>query len=355
MSPAHDPQLTTRPIRRWPHGHVAGHDDLPVACPPPDRQCPRRTPGGPAGRTLGVGVHRPAGRAAPALGAHRGRRRLIEEDRLDPRERAGTALAKRRWRRANPAPPGRAVPVYLVGLQRSGTNMLTRGLDAAPEVEVRNENDRRGVPPLPAAPRRGADRTPSGAAGTRTCWSSRCATRTGWTSCSTWPGLRAGPGAVGVPGRRRPGPLRGGEVRRRQPAGAAGDRRRHDRRPLAGAAPGRAGPRADRRLRPRPDDPAHGGRPVLVRPQLAVLHRSAWPTAPTRCSARTTRWSPTRPGTRGGCARFLDLPYDPAAATSPAIGPRAHRGSRIDSTAGCGRCCTELTGRLDARGRPTRR
>jgi hypothetical protein len=30
-----------------------------------------------------------------------------------------------------------------VGLLRSGTNMLVRGLDAAPEVEARNENDRR--------------------------------------------------------------------------------------------------------------------------------------------------------------------------------------------------------------------
>jgi hypothetical protein len=32
--------------------------------------------------------------------------------------------------------------VYLEGLQRSGTNMLARGLDTAPEFEVRNENDR---------------------------------------------------------------------------------------------------------------------------------------------------------------------------------------------------------------------
>ncbi|KIR61130.1 hypothetical protein [Micromonospora haikouensis] len=71
-----------------------------------------------------------------------GVRRLIEEDRLDPVDRARTALAKWRWRRAHPGPPGRAVPVYLVGLQRSGTNMLTRGLDADPSVEVRNENDR---------------------------------------------------------------------------------------------------------------------------------------------------------------------------------------------------------------------
>lgn len=70
-----------------------------------------------------------------------GLRRLIAEDRLDPVERWRTARAKRRWRRRHGVPPGSARPVYLVGLQRSGTNMLVRGLDAAPEVEARNEND----------------------------------------------------------------------------------------------------------------------------------------------------------------------------------------------------------------------
>ena len=70
-----------------------------------------------------------------------GLRRLIEEDRLDPVDRVRTAWRKRRWRRAHGVPPGSARAVYLVGLQRSGTNMLVRGLDAAPEVEARNEND----------------------------------------------------------------------------------------------------------------------------------------------------------------------------------------------------------------------
>jgi hypothetical protein len=68
--------------------------------------------------------------------------RLVEEDELNPVTRARVAIDKRRWRRAHPQPAGRAVPVYLVGLQRSGTNMLARGLDTAPEFEVRNENDR---------------------------------------------------------------------------------------------------------------------------------------------------------------------------------------------------------------------
>ncbi|MET7950351.1 hypothetical protein [Micromonospora sp. NPDC005324] len=67
--------------------------------------------------------------------------RLIEEDRLNPVDRIATALAKRRWRRRAGRTAGSAMPVYLVGLQRSGTNMLVRGLDAAGEVEVRNEND----------------------------------------------------------------------------------------------------------------------------------------------------------------------------------------------------------------------
>lgn len=68
--------------------------------------------------------------------------RLVEEDRLDPRERIGTAVRKARWRRASGARPGTARPVYVVGLQRSGTNMLLRGLDAAPEIEARGENDK---------------------------------------------------------------------------------------------------------------------------------------------------------------------------------------------------------------------
>jgi hypothetical protein len=70
-----------------------------------------------------------------------GVRRLVEEDQLDPFERIPLAWAKRRWRRAHHVAP-RAVPVFVVGVQRSGTNMLVRGLERSPEFEVRNENDR---------------------------------------------------------------------------------------------------------------------------------------------------------------------------------------------------------------------
>lgn len=68
--------------------------------------------------------------------------RLLEEDDLHPLRRARSRWDKRRWRQAHPVGPGRAAPVFVVGLQRSGTNMVVRGLDRAGEFEVRNENDR---------------------------------------------------------------------------------------------------------------------------------------------------------------------------------------------------------------------
>jgi hypothetical protein len=81
--------------------------------------------------------------------------RLVEEDDLNVADRARRALAKWQWRRQHGAPPGRAVAVFLVGVQRSGTNMVVRGLEASPEFEVHNENDRRAfdrfrLRPLPA-------------------------------------------------------------------------------------------------------------------------------------------------------------------------------------------------------------
>lgn len=47
------------------------------------------------------------------------------------------------WRRRHGLPAGSAAPVWIVGLQRSGTNLLVRVLGSRPEIEVRNENDRR--------------------------------------------------------------------------------------------------------------------------------------------------------------------------------------------------------------------
>lgn len=67
--------------------------------------------------------------------------RLVEEDQLNPFERLPLAWRKARWRRAHSVAP-EAIPVFVVGVQRSGTNMLVQGLERSPEFEVRNENDR---------------------------------------------------------------------------------------------------------------------------------------------------------------------------------------------------------------------
>jgi hypothetical protein len=69
--------------------------------------------------------------------------RLVAEDRLDPIDRTVCATRRWRWRRHHAVPRGSAQPIFVVGVQRSGTNMLLRGLGKAPEFEVRNENDRK--------------------------------------------------------------------------------------------------------------------------------------------------------------------------------------------------------------------
>lgn len=74
-------------------------------------------------------------------GRQEGFGRLVEEDQLDPRVRLASARRRQEWRRSHPIAPGSTTPVFLVGLQRSGTNMVARALEANPEFEVRNEND----------------------------------------------------------------------------------------------------------------------------------------------------------------------------------------------------------------------
>lgn len=69
--------------------------------------------------------------------------RLIEEDHLDPRERVALAYRKAQWRHTHRAQAGSAQAVFVFGVQRSGTNMVLRGLENASEVEVHNENDRK--------------------------------------------------------------------------------------------------------------------------------------------------------------------------------------------------------------------
>lgn len=74
---------------------------------------------------------------------HEGVGRLIEEDQLDPRERMRAAAASARWVRRHGVQPGRARAAFVVGVQRSGTNMVVRGVEADPSVTVYNENSRK--------------------------------------------------------------------------------------------------------------------------------------------------------------------------------------------------------------------
>jgi hypothetical protein len=65
---------------------------------------------------------------------------FIGDDKLDPATRLWTSFTKWRWRRSHHVAP-RAMPVFIVGLQRSGTNMLVRAFETLPEFEVHNEDD----------------------------------------------------------------------------------------------------------------------------------------------------------------------------------------------------------------------
>lgn len=66
---------------------------------------------------------------------------LIEEHDLNPLVRGRRAIRKTWWRlaqRGEKAPPA---PLFLVGVQRSGTNLLAHGLDELPEFHVYNEGN----------------------------------------------------------------------------------------------------------------------------------------------------------------------------------------------------------------------
>lgn len=66
---------------------------------------------------------------------------LIEEHDVDPLVRGGRALRKARWRWTTRDRHEPSTPVFLVGAQRSGTNMLAHGLDEAPQFQVYNEGN----------------------------------------------------------------------------------------------------------------------------------------------------------------------------------------------------------------------
>lgn len=67
---------------------------------------------------------------------------LLEEHDLDLVHRIPRDFQKWKWRRSHRV-IGRATPIFLVGAQRSGTNMVTHGLAYSPEFEIYNEGNRR--------------------------------------------------------------------------------------------------------------------------------------------------------------------------------------------------------------------
>lgn len=71
-----------------------------------------------------------------------GIRQIARDHHVDPRTRIPLEYDRLRWRLRHGS-RGSAAPVYVVGLQRSGTNMLVRALQNSLETQVYNENDRR--------------------------------------------------------------------------------------------------------------------------------------------------------------------------------------------------------------------
>jgi len=68
-------------------------------------------------------------------------RDLIEEHDLNPVVRGQRAWRRTWWHLAKRGRPASATPVFLVGVQRSGTNMLAHGLAEVPEFQVYNEGN----------------------------------------------------------------------------------------------------------------------------------------------------------------------------------------------------------------------
>jgi Sulfotransferase domain len=66
---------------------------------------------------------------------------LIEEHDVNPLVRGQRALRKAWWRWIRRDRQTPAAPVFLFGVQRSGTNMLAHGLDEIPEFQVYNEGN----------------------------------------------------------------------------------------------------------------------------------------------------------------------------------------------------------------------
>lgn len=66
---------------------------------------------------------------------------LIEEHDLNPLVRGRRLVRKTWWRLTQRGEKAAPVPLFLVGVQRSGTNLLAHGLDELPEFHVYNEGN----------------------------------------------------------------------------------------------------------------------------------------------------------------------------------------------------------------------
>ena len=66
---------------------------------------------------------------------------LIEEHDLNPLVRGRRAIRKTWWRLGQRGEKVAPAPLFLVGVQRSGTNLLAHGLDELPEFHVYNEGN----------------------------------------------------------------------------------------------------------------------------------------------------------------------------------------------------------------------
>ena len=66
---------------------------------------------------------------------------LVEEHDLNPVVRGRRALRTARWRWTTPGAERSSIPVFLVGAQRSGTNMLAHALAEASELQLYNEGN----------------------------------------------------------------------------------------------------------------------------------------------------------------------------------------------------------------------
>ena len=297
---------------------MAGPEHTVTGAPDPLQDCPPMT-GRRTARGLLAEAPPPARRARPRDPQRR--RHGRPSTRSSPTPGRGSRSASTGGGAPTTSAPN-AVPVYVVGLQRSGTSMLMRGLDASPAVRRVQRGQHRGVREVPDPAAAGhplADRE------------QRPGLRGVQAAVRLPPGRRApghdgqpvpGPRRLGVPRRRRARALVGRAVRGEQPEGAHRDRRRRRSRALAGRRPLAGEPRPDRELRlGRDDRPSPPRRCSGTSATPLLFERGLDRRGTTSPCSRTTRSSASPERSMRGLCSFLGLEYD--AAPDPAHRPEA--------------------------------